>query len=72
MHIYETSTLTTRLHPAEGRAVVLIGGTGGEVTLFADSADLVRLRDMFAEVVAELDAARARLAAELTAADTAA
>ncbi|MGE0300557.1 MAG: hypothetical protein AB7I38_19000 [Dehalococcoidia bacterium] len=66
VHVYETSTIGSTVHAAEHRATVRLGGSGGQVTVFADRGELVRLRDALAEVVAELDAARARLAAELS------
>lgn len=72
VHVYESSTFSTRLHPGEDRAVVAASGSGGELTLFAHRTELARLRDVLAEVVAELDAAHACPAAELTAAETAA
>lgn len=65
VHVYETSTIDSTVHPGEGRATVQVDGSGGAVTVYAKRADLVRLRDALTEVVAELDAARARLAAEL-------
>lgn len=66
VHVFESSTFATVIHAGEGRATVRLDGSGGDVTVFADRAELVRLRDVFADVVTELDAARARLAAELT------
>lgn len=57
-HVHETATLIPRLFPGEERATVTADGSGGSVTLYATRDGLVRLRDVLADVVAQLDAAR--------------
>jgi hypothetical protein len=58
VHVYPESTIGHRLYPAENRATVRVRGSGGEVTLFADYDDLVRLWDAFADAAIELELAQ--------------
>ncbi|OZM83608.1 hypothetical protein CFP66_03665 [Pseudonocardia sp. MH-G8] len=74
-HLYPDTALDVRVYALEDRATVrLTGGLGSgvDVTLFADRAELVRLRDTLAAMVTELDTERAALALRLRANESAA
>ncbi|MGE0843693.1 hypothetical protein [Pseudonocardia sp.] len=58
VHVHETARLIPHLYTQEQRATVRAEGSGGSVTLYATRDGLVRLRDILAKVVAQLDAAR--------------
>jgi hypothetical protein len=58
VHIHETARLIPHLYAQEARAIVRVEGSGGSVTLYANRDGLSRLRDVLADVVAQLDAAR--------------
>ncbi|GJF03812.1 hypothetical protein [Pseudonocardia sp. D17] len=57
-HFYDTAALVPRTYPGDQRATVSINGSRGCVTLYAERDGLARLRDVLADVVAQLDAAR--------------
>lgn len=63
VHLFETSTLRPYLYPNDQRATVRVEGTGGTTTLYAERDGLARLRDVLADVVAQLDNARQNPAA---------
>ncbi|SDG02504.1 hypothetical protein [Pseudonocardia oroxyli] len=58
VHVYETTRFATRLYPEQDRATVRIDGSDAHVTVFGHHGDLVRLRDVLAEVVTQLETAR--------------
>jgi hypothetical protein len=58
VHAHETARLIPHLYDQEARATVRAEGSGGSVTLYATREGLARLRDVLADVVAQLDAAR--------------
>lgn len=72
LHVYETTRVRHVLYPEEARATVDVAGSGGQVTVFAERAELVRVRDALAAVVAELDAARAACGLDVDRAESAA
>jgi hypothetical protein len=59
LHVFETTRYSPRLYPEQDRATVRIDGVDAHVTVFGHHGDLVRLRDVIGEVIAQLDAARA-------------
>ena len=59
LHVFETTRYTRHLYPEQDRATVRIDGTDAHVTVFGHHSDLVRLRDVIGDVIAQLDAARA-------------
>ncbi|ODU02493.1 MAG: hypothetical protein ABS81_17395 [Pseudonocardia sp. SCN 72-86] len=63
VHLFSSTRFTPRTYPADRRATVRLGSRDVDVTLYADRADLARLRDLLAEVVAQLDAASGPTAA---------
>jgi hypothetical protein len=61
-HINPTTAIESTVYPAESRATLSLEGSGlTDVTLFAYRPELVRLRDVLAALVAELDEKRAAL-----------
>jgi hypothetical protein len=58
LHVFETTRYTPHLYPEQDRATVRIDGTDAHVTVFGHHGDLVRLRDVLGEVIAQLDATR--------------
>lgn len=58
VHVYPETVIGHKLYPAENRATVRVRGSGGEVTLFADYDELVRLWDAFADAAIELELAQ--------------
>ena len=72
-HLCPETRIEWRLTAVEDRASLTVEGPGpGYVTLFADRAELVRLRDAVTALVAELESERAALAQSLSAAGSAA
>lgn len=63
VHLFSSTSFNSRLYPADRRATVRLGSRDVDVTVYADRADLARLRDLLTEVVAQLDAARGYTAA---------
>jgi hypothetical protein len=67
-HLGPATAIKGRVHAAEDRVTVRLedeNGRGSDVTLFADRAELVRLRDALVALVVELDEERAVLAQAL-------
>jgi hypothetical protein len=61
-HISPATGIDSTVYPAENRVTVSLEGSGlTDVTLFAYRPELVRLRDVLAALVAELDDKRAAL-----------
>ena len=58
LHVFETTRYTRHLYPEQDRATVRIDGADAHLTVFGHHGDLVRLRDVLGEVIAQLDAAR--------------
>ena len=74
-HLGPAIAVRGRVHAAEDRVTVRLedeNGRGSDVTLFADRAELVRLRDALAALVIELDEEQAVLAQALRAGESAA
>jgi hypothetical protein len=72
-HLSAGTEIRSRVHPAENRAVVTLGGHRiTDVALFADRPDLERLRDALTAVLTDLDDQRATLARPAHAAEPAA
>lgn len=63
LHVFETTHYTPHLYPEQDRATVRIDGADVHVTVFGHHGDLVRLRDVLADVIGQLEAARTTTAA---------
>jgi len=62
-HIGASTGIESRVYPGENRVTVSLEGSGlTDVTLFADRAELVRLRDALSAVLTDLDEQRGALA----------
>ena len=73
VHLRAETTITTRVDaPDNCGSLSMDGPMTGYVTLFADRAELVRLRDTLTAMVTELDTERAALAHRLRADESAA
>jgi hypothetical protein len=68
LHVYETTRYATHLYPEQDRATVRIDGADAHVTVFGHHGDLIRLREVLTDVIAQLDAARSTSTASTTAA----
>jgi len=66
-HVYAGTTIGATVCPQDNRAVMaLTGHWMCTIHIYTDRAQLVRLRDAFTAALADLDAGRAALVAELT------
>ncbi|MBW0105241.1 hypothetical protein [Pseudonocardia sp. KRD291] len=54
MHVYDNTSLGTKIYPADDRATVEATGSGGSVTLFLGRPEIARLRGVLEQAEHDL------------------